>query len=315
MTLAVEAVGLTKKFGSFTAVDDVSLSIERGSVYGFLGPNGSGKSTTIRMLCALIAPTSGRAVVGGFDVAHDAARIKREIGYMSQKFSLYPNMTALENLNLYAGLYEIALSERSTRIAEALGRCGLADRPDVFAGALSGGERQRLALWCAIMHRPKIVFLDEPTGGVDPRSRRQFWDVIYELADNGTTIMVTTHFMDEAEHCDRVAFIYFGRLIADDTPRNLKKALPGTLLEIENPPSEPLAAGRRLADGKELLDVTPFGSRLHVQAETGVDIAEIAHDPLFAGSRVREIPASMEDVFIHLVKQNKLNKKSGERAA
>ena len=221
--VVVQTEHLTKKFGSFTAVDDINMSIEEGQVYGFLGPNGAGKSTTIRMLCGLLAPTSGRGLVLGMDLASNGQKLKEKIGYMSQKFSLYPELSVIENLNLYSGLYGLRGAEKKKRIGEMLELAGLTGRENEPTASLSGGWRQRLALGCAILHRPKILFLDEATSGVDPKARLLFWEIIYDLAANGTTVMVTTHFMDEAEHCNKVAFIYYGRLIADDSPDNLKQ--------------------------------------------------------------------------------------------
>ncbi len=197
---AVETRELTKKFGSFTAVDRITMSIEEGSVYGFLGPNGSGKSTTIRMLCGLLAPTSGAGLVLGMDLAGEGRKIKDRVGYMSQKFSLYPEMTVIENLELYSGLYGLRGAEKEKRIEDMLSLAGLNGREDEYTRLLSGGWRQRLALGCAILHKPKILFLDEPTSGVDPKARRLFWDIIYDRAADGTTVMVTTHFTEEAEH-------------------------------------------------------------------------------------------------------------------
>jgi len=220
--IAVETRELTKKFGDFTAVDNITMSIEEGAVYGFLGPNGSGKSTTIRMLCGLLAPTSGVGLVLGMDLAKEGRKIKNQVGYMSQKFSLYPEMTVIENLDLYSGLYGLKGAEKKERIEQMLALAGLQGREDEQTRLLSGGWRQRLALGCAILHRPKILFLDEPTSGVDPKARRLFWDIIYDLAADGTTIMVTTHFMDEAEYCDRIALVYRGRVIALGSPDDLK---------------------------------------------------------------------------------------------
>ena len=221
MMLAVETHRLTRKFGDFVAVNEVSLSIRPGTIYGFLGPNGSGKSTTIRMLCGILSPTAGGGAILGMDLATQGEQIKQSIGYMSQKFSLYDDLTVLENLEFYAGLYSISWSRRAQRIAAMLDMARLDERRNELAANLSGGWKQRLALGCSILHEPPILFLDEPTGGVDPKSRRLFWDIIYDLAAQGTTVMVTTHFMDEAEHCDKIGFIYEGSLIADDTPGNL----------------------------------------------------------------------------------------------
>lgn len=297
----VQTEHLTKKFGSFTAVDDINMSIEEGQVYGFLGPNGAGKSTTIRMLCGLLAPTSGRGLVLGMDLASNGQKLKEKIGYMSQKFSLYPELSVIENLNLYSGLYGLRGAEKKKRIGEMLELAGLTGRENEPTASLSGGWRQRLALGCAILHRPKILFLDEATSGVDPKARLLFWDIIYGLAANGTTVMVTTHFMDEAEHCNKVAFIYYGRLIADDSPDDLKKTLPGRLYEIScDAPMELLAKVQR-REGGEFIDSYFFGDKVHILAPAG---RELRAEGIFEGCRVARIEQSMEDVFVYLVKSH-----------
>ncbi len=300
--VVVETRSLTKKFGAFVAVNDLDIRIEEGSVYGFLGPNGSGKSTTIRMLCGLLAPTSGQALVLGMDLAREARRLRKDIGYMSQKFSLYPDMSVIENLNLYAGLYSLSGAEKKSRIEEMLAFAGLEDRTEDLTATLSGGRRQKLALGCAILHRPKILFLDEPTGGVDPKARRQFWEVIYNLARGGMTIMVTTHFMDEAEHCDRVAFIYFGSLIADDDPVALKRKLPGSIYEIGGPDTMSLLAKIRGNANLPLLDANFFGAKLHLLVR---DEYRFEEDPAFEGYAAKKIAPTMEDLFVHLVRSNR----------
>lgn len=212
---------LRREFGSLVAVDDVSLSIPRGSIYGVLGPNGAGKSTTIRMICGVLMPTAGRAVIDGLDVYSQAETIKQRIGYMSQKFSLYEDLTVLENLRFYATLYGIQGAEREDRIAQLIAMAGITGRENHLAGNLSGGWKQRLALGCALIHKPSILILDEPTAGVDPVARRIFWELIYELARQGITILVTTHYMDEAQSCDLVSFIFGGRVLATGRPEDL----------------------------------------------------------------------------------------------
>ncbi|MDF2569944.1 MAG: ybhF 1, partial [Sporomusa sp.] len=212
---AIETENLTRIFGDFVAVNQVNLKIPQGSIYGFLGPNGSGKSTTIRMLCGILTPTSGNGQILGLDLATKGEAIKEKIGYMSQKFSLYDDLTVSENLEFYAGLYSLHGFQRQERIETMLVMAGLTERRHEMTANLAGGWKQRLALGCSILHNPPLLFLDEPTGGVDPKSRRMFWDIIYKLAYQGTTVMVTTHFMDEAEHCDAIGFIYEGNLIAD----------------------------------------------------------------------------------------------------
>ena len=221
---AVSLDRLSKRFGDFTAVDGISLTVPRGQIFGFLGPNGAGKSTTIRMLCGILPPSSGSGLVAGFDIARAPEKIKENIGYMSQRFSLYEDLTVEENIAFYAGVYRLPKAKRRERTEWVIEMAGLSERRSSNAGELSGGWRQRLALGCAILHEPPIVFLDEPTSGVDPLSRRKFWELIYSLADSGITIFVTTHYMDEAEYCDRLALIYRGQLVAIGTPEELKRA-------------------------------------------------------------------------------------------
>jgi ABC-2 type transport system ATP-binding protein len=222
---AVVLRNLTKRFGKFVAVDDVSLTVSPGEIFGFLGPNGAGKSTTIRILCGLLAPTSGSAVVHGFDVARDPESVKHSIGYMSQKFSLYDDLTIDENIDFFAGVYGVPKERRAEREEYVLRMAGLQDRRSDMTRLLAGGWKQRLALGCAILHEPPIVFLDEPTSGVDPIARRGFWDLIYEMAAAGRTVFVSTHYMDEAEYCHRLALMYRGRVIELGTPHELKVAL------------------------------------------------------------------------------------------
>ena len=292
--VAVETKSLTRIFGDFVAVNQVNLKIPQGSIYGFLGPNGSGKSTTIRMLCGILAPTSGSGQILGLDLATQGEKIKEKIGYMSQKFSLYDDLTVMENLEFYAGLYSLKGAQRQDRIEHMLDMARLKDRRQEMTANLAGGWKQRLALGCSILHEPAILFLDEPTGGVDPNSRRMFWDIIYELANKGTTVMVTTHFMDEVEHCDSIGFIYEGSLIADDTPAKLKRDLPGTLLEIST--QDPMGLFSELmAKEREVLDVYPYGTSVHVliREERLTDYQNYDY---------RVITPSLEDVFVYYVK-------------
>lgn len=293
---AVELDNLTRRFGDFTAVDSVSLKIRQGAIYGFLGPNGSGKSTTIRMLCGLLEPSAGGGQVLGLDIARDSEAIKQKIGYMSQKFSLYDDLTVNENLSFYAGMYSLEPAVEKRRIAEMLALAGLEKRQHELVANLSGGWKQRLALGCSILHEPAILFLDEPTGGVDPKSRRLFWDIIYNLSLAGTTIMVTTHFMDEAEHCDEIGFIYEGRLLISDSPANLKKSLPGVLLAI--PTAEPMALLTEIEAKGGYLDAYPFGASLHVLATSAATGSFAAYQPEIIGP-------SLEDVFVYLVKSHR----------
>src|ERR1043166_1035395 len=218
---AVSMQDLTKRFGDFVAVDRVSVDVAQGEIFGFLGPNGAGKSTTIRILCGLLSPTSGSASVGGYDVARDPETVRRNIGYMSQKFSLYDDLTVVENIDFFSGIYGVPAGRRAERRDYVLKMAGLEERRDSMTRLLSGGWKQRLALGCAILHDPPILFLDEPTSGVDPIARREFWDLIYQLSEAGHTVFVSTHYMDEAEYCHRLALMYHGRIIAMDTPDEL----------------------------------------------------------------------------------------------
>ena len=301
---AVEMENLTRKFGDFTAVDQVTLQVDYGEVFGFLGPNGSGKTTTIRMLCGLLTPTSGVGRVLGLDIGRESEAIKARIGYMSQKFSLYSDLTVLENLQFYADVYGIARAERATRIAELIGMAGLTGREHELTSNLSGGWKQRLALACAIIHRPRMLFLDEPTGGVDPEARRAFWELIYALAQEGVTVFVTTHYMDEAEHCNRIALMYGGRLVALDTPSGLKQGtIDGEVLEIEGVPQED--ARSLVAALPGVREVAPHGARLHAIVDDAALRGRQALDALQAGgiadARVERIDPSLEDVFVALL--------------
>lgn len=292
---------LTRTFGSFTAVNKVSIEVRQGEIYGFLGPNGSGKSTTIRMLCGILEPTSGSGSVLGYDLAREAEKIKRKIGYMSQKFSLYDDLTVYENLDFYAGLYSIPHRERKKRIGEMIDMALLKGREDELAANLSGGWKQRLALGCAIISRPAILFLDEPTSGVSPTSRRAFFKIIQRLANENTTIMVTTHFMDEAERCYRIAFISEGTLIADDTPENLKNnVIKGALAEVVHPNA------LYIIDDIEKLpyvkECSNHGPVLHVLLESESALQALEQ---YTGVEAKIIKPSLEDVFVSLARQNR----------
>ncbi len=299
MSTVILADNLTRRFGDFTAVDHVSFEAQTGEVLGYLGPNGSGKTTTIRMLLGLIRPTEGRAEVMGFDVQHDTERLRRQCGYMSQKFALYDELTVWENLTFYAGVYGV--NERA-RLNETLKWVGLVGQEKTRTTALSSGWRQRLALAIAFIHRPRLLFLDEPTSGVDPTARRMFWDLIYALAEEGVTVLVTTHYMDEAEYCGRVGIMRAGKLLAMDTPSNLKaKALPGRAWDVF---AEPLL--KSLA----VLEATPGVTRAglsgdHLRAITlpGVDVNALHAALGAAGVTVAAVDAvepSLEDVFLAL---------------
>ncbi len=306
-TPAIETIDLTKKFGEFTAVDRVSFQVEAGEIYGFLGPNGAGKTTVIRMLCGILVPTHGIGRVLGFDAATEPEEVKSRIGYMSQKFALYEDLTVRENLEFYAGVYSVPNGERQTRIEELIAMADLTGREHELAANLSGGWKQRLALGCAMVHRPPMLFLDEPTAGVDPGSRREFWDMIYALAGSGVTIFVTTHYMDEAEHCNRIGLMYGGHLIAEGNPDELKASkMSGDLLEVDAEPV--MSALEALLEMKTFVrEAALYGNLLHVV----VDDAKVARDEIerelhARGVTVRSverIAPALEDVFVSLIDQ------------
>ncbi|HOW96745.1 MAG TPA: ABC transporter ATP-binding protein [Kiritimatiellia bacterium] len=295
--------GLTKVFGRFTAVDRLRFNVERGEIFGFLGPNGAGKSTTIRMLCGLLSSTAGTATVGGYDINRDPEAVRQNIGYMSQKFSLYKDLTVAENIAFFGGVYGLArprLRERAGAVVRLAGLDGLEDR---LAGTLSGAHQQRLALGCAILHEPPILFLDEPTSGVDPISRRHFWDLIQDLAGRGVTILVTTHFMDEAEFCGRIGFISGGRLVALDTPAAIKRdAVREDLYEVSL--ADMQRARERVEAVPGVVATSYFGRHLHVFGRPGELTAEGLGRALAEGgmtvNSVERVPVSLEDAFIRL---------------
>jgi ABC-2 type transport system ATP-binding protein len=301
---AVVVKELERRFGAFVAVDRISLEVAKGEIFGFLGPNGAGKSTTIRMLCGILAPSGGSGAVAGFDIRTQSEEIKAHIGYMSQKFSLYEDLTVEENVDFYSGIYRIAPEKKQARKEWAVRMAGLEEHRHARTGTLSGGWKQRLALGCAILHEPSIIFLDEPTSGVDPNSRRQFWDLIYDLAGKGVTVFVTTHYMDEAEYCDRVALIYRGKLIAEGAPDVLKtKFMQEDVLEVAcERPQDAMEEIRSLDGVKE---VALFGKNLHVVAGDGDAAARLLEDSLpqkgFPVERIEKIVPSMEDVFVSLI--------------
>jgi ABC-2 type transport system ATP-binding protein len=298
---AVIATDLTRHFGAFVAVDHISFRVQAGEIFGFLGPNGSGKTTTIRMLCGLLTPTAGRAHVLGYDVARDPEAVKARIGYMSQRFSLYSDLTVRENLEFYAGIYRLPRTVVHQRIDEFLELVGLREQAGRRVENLSGGWKQRLALGCAILHRPQMLFLDEPTGGVDPASRREFWDLIYGMARGGTTVFVTTHYMDEAEHCQTIGLMHQGKLIACASPEELKStAMRGQVWELACEPL--LAALDLLPHLPGVLEVAIYGTLLHVIApqEAGPAIRAALEEKDIVVHSLESIPPSLEDVFISL---------------
>ena len=303
---AVVMNGLVKTFGDFVAVDHVSLEVGRGEIFGFLGPNGAGKSTTIRILCGLLEPTSGDATVAGCDVKTQSESIKRHIGYMSQKFSLYDDMTVAENIEFFTGIYGVPKDRRAARREFVLRMAGLTGKENMMTRLLAGGWKQRLALGCAILHEPPILFLDEPTSGVDPIARRDFWDLIYQLSAAGHTVFVSTHYMDEAEYCHRVALMYRGRVIALGSPAGLKQSLEGHhLFYLET--GDLLGAMTALESQPGISDVAVFGGGLHVtvddpaRAEAGVRATlQKAGIPIH---RFEPIQPSMEDVFVAMIER------------
>ena len=301
---SVVARGLTKRFQDFTAVDHLDLTIGKGEVMGFIGPNGAGKSTAIRMLCGLLRPSEGSASVAGFDVATRPQDVREHIGYMSQKFSLYGDLTVRENLRFFGGIYRVPRRDIGERMAFAVAMAGLAGREDALVGTLAGGWKQRLALGCAILHRPPVLFLDEPTSGVEPEARRRFWDLIHDLAADGVTVLVSTHYMDEAEYCNRITLIDRGKLVAIGSPSELRThGLGGDLFEIA---CNPLGAAlKALADAPGMVEAAIFGDKLHVVLGPGGLRADDL--PVFLGQHgieaapARKVLASLEDVFVKLV--------------
>jgi ABC-2 type transport system ATP-binding protein len=308
----IDVTGLTKRFGPRTVVDNVNLQVAAGEIVGFLGPNGSGKTTTIRMICGLLTPDAGSGTVLGFDVRRDSLKIKREVGYMTQRFSFYEDLTIEENLSFVARLY--GLKPRRAVVAQTLERLGLASRRAQLAGTLSGGWKQRLALAACIMHKPKLLLLDEPTAGVDPKARREFWDEIHALAAGGLTVLVSTHYMDEAERCHRISYISYGRMLATGTVAEVVRNSGLFTFVVHAPPSADLVKRIAAMDGVD--QVAPFGATLHV---VGADRArlEAALAPLAseAGVTVEPGATSLEDVFIQFMARAQDNSLKPERAA
>jgi ABC-2 type transport system ATP-binding protein len=302
--IAVNIESLTKRFGDFVAVDNINLTVKRGEVFGFLGPNGAGKSTTIKMLCGLLLPTSGNGFVGGYDIMKESEEIKKTIGYMSQKFSLYDDLTVEENISFFSGIYGVSNSRKKERMEWVLEMAGIRNRKDAITRTLPGGFKQRLALGCAVLHEPPIIFLDEPTSGVDPISRRNFWNLIYDMSKAGTTIFVTTHYMDEADYCDRLALIYRGKIIAEGTPNELRREyMKQNVLEIEVD---------RFVEAMEILqregiEAAIFGNLLHAvvaDARSGIPrVKRILESSNIRVAGIEKIPPSLEDVFVTLIEE------------
>lgn len=298
--LAIRARGLTKRFGDLTAVDHLDLDVPRASIYGFLGPNGCGKSTTIRMLCGLLTPNEGNADVLGYEVPKNSKDLKPKIGYMTQKFSLFGDMTVLENLQFISEIYSYPKGKRVSRIDELLERYDLTQQRKQFAGTMSGGQKQRLALACAVLHKPELLLLDEPTSAVDPQSRRDFWAILFRLAEAGTTILVSTHYMDEAERCHRLAILDHGVKVADGTPQELQDNTGMTIVEVLA--DDPYAAQAVIQKMPEVASVTQLGIRLRVLIPTsfndalGLVEANLSRDKVAAATHISS--ASLEDVFV-----------------
>ena len=302
---AIKVEKLTKSFGNFIAVDNISFSVAEGEIFGFLGPNGAGKTTTIRMLCGLIDPTSGYGDVYSFNIHKEAEELKHHIGYMSQKFSLYDDLTVSENIDFYLGIYQTGKESRKKKKEETIARAELFGKENVLTRDLATSLKQHLALGCTMVHDPKVIFLDEPTAGVDPLSRKNFWSIIKQLAQAGTSILVTTHYMDEAEHCDRIALINSGKIIACDTPFNLKtKYMKNAIFEIEC--DNVMAGLEALRHNPAIIDVTLYGLFLHVVLpdENIIDsISNILAEKSITVTRAEKITPSLEDVFVFLVEE------------
>ena len=301
---AVTVENLEKWYGDFQAVNKVSFQVKRGEIFGFLGPNGAGKSTTMRMLCGIIVPTAGKANVLGYDVFEEAEKIKAQIGYMSQKFSLYEDLTVEENIDFYSGIYQIPQAEKNARKKWVIKMSGLEDHRSSLTSVLAGGWRQRLALGCALLHKPPVIFLDEPTSGVDPISRRNFWDLIYELAAEGVTVFVTTHYMDEAEYCDRLAMIYRGELVAIGTPDEMKtRYMSADILNLEC--SDPFKMLQEVKKIPEIKEAALFGRGLHLSVENAQQAIPVIVTALkeqeSSYTRLDKIKPSLEDVFVSII--------------
>lgn len=315
--IAISATGLTRRFGSLVAVDHVDLSVPKGSIYGFLGPNGCGKSTTIRMLCGLLTPSEGAATVLGLDTRKQAEALKQEIGYMTQKFSLFEDLTVKENLDFVSTIYALDRKTRKFRVEELLGEFNLAKRQKQFAGTLSGGQKQRLALAAATLHKPSILFLDEPTSAVDPQNRRDFWETLFELAEQGTTIMVSTHYMDEAARCHRLAILDQGVKVADGSPKELGEGINSQVIEVtaDNPNQARISLGQESA----IASITQLGIRLRVlipkQVADAVNLVKRNLELADISARVEKVLPDLEDVFVAVTELRELDDKAATSGA
>jgi ABC-2 type transport system ATP-binding protein len=300
---AIDVAGVTKKFGSRTVVNAIDLRVKRGEIYGFLGPNGSGKTTFIRMLCGLLTPDAGRGTCLGYDVLREQAEIKRHVGYMTQKFSYYEDLSIRENLDFIARIYDIP--DRSAAVQRSLDRLGLANRSAQLAGQLSGGWKQRLALAACLIHSPQLLLLDEPTAGVDPKARREFWEEIHTLAAGGLTVLITTHYMDEAERCDQLAYLAYGNLLARGTTADVIASARLTTWAVSGPDLRALAAKLRTSEGVE--QVVAFGTTLHVSGRNAAKLDAViaaVRDPSHEWTKIR---SGLEDVFISLMDEARDN--------
>jgi ABC-type multidrug transport system ATPase subunit len=308
---------LSRHFGSLIAVRDVSLRVYRGEIFGVLGPNGAGKSTTIRMLCGILDPSGGKGSVVGFDIATQAERIKERIGYMTQRFSLYEDLTVRENLQFYAGIYGVPRREQKTRIELVLERSGLSERQHQLAGTLSGGWKQRVALACATIHAPPLLFLDEPTAGVDPVSRREFWEQIHRISAEGTTVLLTTHYMDEAERCHRLAFIFSGQLLDTGTPEQIIERRRLTAAEVECEAAT--RAAELLRADPDVDEVAHYGHVLRVAVRNGKDalalVERVLTDPALGVRSLRPARVSVEDAFVSIVRDEQKRSARAEASA
>jgi len=311
--VVVRTEHLSRRFGDLLAVRDVSFEVHRGEIFGVLGPNGAGKSTTIRMLCGILDPTGGKGTVVGHDIATEPEQIKQSIGYMTQRFSLYEDLTVSENMRFYAGIYGLSRKARGPRIESVMKRGGLWERRDQLSGTLSGGWKQRVALACATIHQPPLLFLDEPTAGVDPVSRRQFWDEIHRIADDGTTILVTTHYMDEAERCHRLAFIFRGETFALGTPTEIVEARDLSVVEVEV--ERPVAAAEALRTLAHLDEISFFGNVLRVALRHATEPETAVREALRAAGMptvsMRLARPSVEDAFVSMVREQESTEQGG----